>query len=110
MNVSVYLKIACVSSVDKHTDDKYSVTNFQPISVLNSFSKISEKNCKRLFDDQQAGTSISPFISANQKFYSTEHVLIRDLEDWRYKLNKKNVVGAILTDLSKTFDFIPHYL
>ena len=36
-------KIACVSSLDKHTDDKYSVTNFRPVSVLNTFSKINGK-------------------------------------------------------------------
>ena len=29
--------------IDKHTDDKYSVTNFRPVSILNTFSKIYEK-------------------------------------------------------------------
>ena len=39
-------KIGCVSPLDKHTDDKYSVTNFRPVSVLNTFSKINEKIVK----------------------------------------------------------------
>ena len=43
-------KIACVSPLDKHTDDKYSVTNFRPVSVLNTFSKIYEKIVKGFFD------------------------------------------------------------
>ena len=30
-------KTACVSPLDKHTDDKYSVTNFRPVSLLNAF-------------------------------------------------------------------------
>ena len=51
----------------------------------------------------------SPFISAYRKSFSTEHVLIRRLEDWRNKLGN-NVLGAVLTDLSKAFDCIPHHL
>ena len=50
----------------------------------------------------------SPFISAYRKSFSTEHVLIRLLEDWRNKLD--NDVGAVLTNLSKAFDCIPHDL
>ena len=51
----------------------------------------------------------SLFISAYRKSFSTEHVLIRLLEDWRNRLHN-NVVGAILTDLSKASDCIPHEL
>ena len=29
--------IACVSPLDKHTGNKYSVTNFRPVNVLNNF-------------------------------------------------------------------------
>ena len=36
--------------------------------------------------------------------------LVRLLEDWRNKLDNNNVVGAVVTDLSKDFDFIPHDL
>ena len=32
--------------IDKHTNDKYSVTNFRPVSVLNTFTKIYEKIVK----------------------------------------------------------------
>ena len=32
--------------IDKHTNDKYSVANFRPVSVLNTFSKIYEKIVK----------------------------------------------------------------
>ena len=52
----------------------------------------------------------SPFISAYRKPFSTEHVFIRLLEDWRNKLDNNNVVGAVLKDLFKTFDCIPHDL
>ena len=102
-------KIACVSPLDKHTDDKYSVTNFQPVSVLNKFSKIYEKIVKDFLINKMEH-HFSSFISANRKSFSTDHVLIRLLEDWRNKLDNNNVVGAILTDLSKAFDCIPHDL
>ena len=52
----------------------------------------------------------APFISAYRKSFSTEHVLIRLLEDWSNKLDNNNVLGAILTDLSEAFDCIPHDL
>ena len=52
----------------------------------------------------------SPFISAYRKSFSTEQVLVRLLENWRNKLDNNNVVGAVLTDLSKAFDCIPHDL
>ena len=102
-------KIACVSPLDKHTDDKYSVTNFRPVSVLNTFSKNYEKIVKNFLISKMK-QNFSPFLSAYRKSFSTEHVLIRLLEDWRNKLDNNNVVGAVLTDVSKAFECIPHGL
>ena len=102
-------KIACVSPSDKDTDDKYSVTNFRPVSVLNTISKIYEKIAK-YFLISKMEHHFKPFISTYRKSFSTEHVLIRLLEDWRNKLDNNNAVGAILTDLSKAFDCIAHDL
>ena len=101
-------KIACVSPSDKDTDDKYSVTNFRPVSALNTISKIYEKIAK-YFLISKMEHHFKPFISTYRKSFSTEHVLIRLLEDWRNKLDN-NAVGAILTDLSKAFDCIAHDL
>ena len=42
-------KMVCVPRLDKHTDDKYSVTNFRPASVLNTFFKTHEKIVKDFF-------------------------------------------------------------
>ena len=38
------------------------------------------------------------------------YVLIRLLEVWRNKFGNNNVVGAVLTDISKAFDCITHDL
>ena len=53
---------------------------------------------------------LSPFISAYRQNYSTQHVLIRLLEEWREGLDNNFVVGAVFMDLSKAFDCIPHEL
>ena len=51
---------------------------------------------------------LSDIISAYRKKHSTNSVLI---EDWKINLNSKNkYVGAVLMDLSKAFDCVPHDL
>ena len=52
----------------------------------------------------------SPFLAAYRKSYSTQHVLIRMVEEWKENLDNNFIVGAVLTDLSKAFDCIPHDL
>ena len=47
-------------------------------------------------------------LSAYRTNYSPQHVIIRLLEEWRKKLNDNFVVGAVLADLPKAFDCIPH--
>ena len=73
-------QIAFVSPLDKYTDDKHFVTNFQPGSVLNIFSKIYEKS----FLISKMEHHFSPFISTYRNSFSTEHVLIALLDplDW----------------------------
>ena len=42
----------------------------------------------------------SPFSSVYQKSFSTEHVLIRLLKEWRNTLDNNNVIAAFLAYLS----------
>ena len=49
-------------------------------------------------------------VAAYRKCYSSYHVLIRLLENWKKELDNKIYFGAILMDLSKAFDSIPHEL
>ena len=49
-------------------------------------------------------------MSAYRKGYSTSHVLIRDVENWRKALVNNVSTEAVLIDLSKAFDSIPHDL
>ena len=53
---------------------------------------------------------LSKFVSAYRKSYSSNHVLLILIEEWKKSLDDKNIVGAVLMDLSKTFDCVPHDL
>ena len=41
-------KVACVKPLDKKTEDKHCISNFRPVSILNTFSKIYEMFAKNL--------------------------------------------------------------
>ena len=51
---------------------------------------------------------VSPLLT--EKGYSTNHVFIRFIENWKISLDKNLFTGAVLMDLSKAFDSIPHDL
>ena len=50
------------------------------------------------------------FIAAYRKTYSSSHVLMSVIENWKKYLDNKNIVGTVLMDLSKAFDCILHDL
>ena len=53
---------------------------------------------------------VSDFLSAYRKGYSTNHVLLRLIENWKAALDSYLFTGAVLLDLSSAFDCIPHDL
>lgn len=101
-------KTAAILPVFKK-DDRSQKKNYRPLSILSALSKIFGKILNEqilLFMDNR----FSPYISAYRKGYSTQHVLMRLVEEWKESLDNKNLVGAVLMDLSKAFDCIPHDL
>ena len=102
------LKYAEVSPIFKKGDNLQR-SNYRPVSVLTSLSKVAEGLiCDQLmtyFSD-----IMSVYLSAYRKGYSCENVLIKCVEDWRSALDSNETVGAILIDLSKAFDSLPHGL
>ena len=91
-------KAKIVSTLDEHTDHKYSETEFRPVRVLNTFSKIYEKNTRDFFISK-----IEPIF--HRLFPHTGNPFLMNM-----CLLDNNVAGAVLTDLSTTFDCIPHGL
>ena len=102
-------KRASVTPTDKGGNDKHIYTNYRPVSVLNTFSKIIEL---AIFDQLTKHTNhfLSIFVSAYRKMYGTQHVLIRLLEKWREQINHNEIVGTVLLGLCKAFDCIPYDL
>ena len=95
--------------LDKGTSNKNNISNFRPGSILTTFPKIYERVTKKLID-KAMDKYLSPFISAYWQNYSTQHALIRLLEEWREDLDNNFVVGSVFMNLSKAFDCIPHDL
>ena len=85
----------------------HQVENHRPVSILNAFSKIYERYIHNslipLVDN-----FLSVFISPYRQIYSSNHILIRLIENLKQSLSKVKFVGAVLMDLSKAFDCIPH--
>ena len=102
-------KISSVNPLDKGKPNKNEISNFRPVSILNTFSKMSGKVMK---DQLVLGLDkyLSPFISAYRKGYSAQYIFTRLVEEWRERLANNYIVGAILMDLSKAFDCILHDL
>ena len=47
--------------------------------------------------------SLSIFIAAYRELYSTQHVLIRLIENWRSKLDNDYIVGAVFSGVVSHF-------
>ena len=63
---------------------------------------------------KQTGEYMDPFFSKFQcgfrKGFSTQQCLIAFIEKWKSAVDKGKSFGALLTDLSKVFDCLPHEL
>ena len=102
------LKQAEVSPLFKKHDNM-NKENFRPVSILVCISKIFERvYSEQMMDFFNSILSIS--LSAFRRHFSCETVLVRLIEDWKALLDKQQVVGAMLLDLSKAFDCLPHSL
>lgn len=103
-----HLKYAEVSPIFKK-GDPLEKSNYRPVSILASLSKIFESLiCDQLNDHFQ--DIFDNKLSAYRKNYSCENVLLKLLEDWRGWLDRGESIGCLMIDLSKAFDSLPHGL
>ena len=83
--------------------------NYRPVSILPIISKIFEKLLSK-----QIIIYMDKFLSKYQcgfrKGYNAQHCPLAMTEKWKKAVDNGNVFGALLTDLSKAFDCLPHDL
>ena len=101
-------KTATVRPIFKK-EDRTKVKRCRSVSFLNMFSRIYERFSHKNLTNY-VKTFLSKSIFAHRKSYSTNHVLIRLIENWKKSLDEKKIAGAVLIYLSKAFDSIPHDL
>ena len=107
----VFQKMLKLLLLNQHIKKKADLikTNYRPVSILNSFSRIY----KCFINDKllnHVDDTLSDFVSTYRSKYSSSHMILRLIEEWKEKLDKGFFPGVVLTDLSKAFDCIPHNL
>ena len=102
------LKIAKVVPIHKG-GSKTEVSNYRPISLLSTFSKIFEKAMHtRVYDFLQHNGSLNEHQYGFRKGRSCEHALLVAQNELLAALDKKQIAMLLLIDFSKAFDMVNH--
>ena len=103
------LKTANITPVFKNKEPRTDKANYRPVSILPNLSKIFEKIMWN-----QLSNYFENILSKSQcgfrKGIGAQECLLVLIEKWEKVLDKGGTCGALLTDLSKAFDCLPHDL
>ena len=106
--MSQFLKIAKVNPVFKK-DNSCQISNYRPISILPSISKILEKMIyDRFYKFLHNHAVLNLHQYGFRKNYSTDLALVQLYDQITNAMaNRKHVIGVFM-DLSKAFDTLQH--
>ena len=90
----------------KSTTEK---SNYRPISLLPVVSKLFEILIVKQIEFH-TNSFLSKYLCGFRKGYSCQYSLLNMLRKWEKSLSNSDIVGAVLMDLSKAFDCLPHDL
>ena len=90
-------------------DGRKEKSNYRPVSILSNVSKVYERCLYDQIYDFFENT-FSKYQCKFRKGFNTQNALLSVVEKMLLASDKKEVCGAILTDLSKAFDCISHDL
>ena len=93
----------------KKKKKKNSKANYKPVSILFNLSKIYEKLMYQHSYDH-FDSILSPKQCSFRKGHSAQNGLMVILEKFKESKDRGDELGALFTDLSKTFDCIGHNL
>ena len=100
------LKNAIITPVHKK-GAKGSKDNYMPVSILSIISKIYGRIMFKQISEY-FGPILSKFQCGFRQGFSAQHCLLVMLQKWKWGVDNKKNFGALLTDLSKAFDCLPH--
>ncbi|MCU7801455.1 MAG: reverse transcriptase family protein, partial [gamma proteobacterium symbiont of Lucinoma myriamae] len=100
------LKSAQVAPLHKK-NDPMEKSNYRPVSVLPTISKVYENTLSEQLSSHFENI-FDQYLCAFRKGHGCQTTLLRLIEDWKVALDKNEYVAAILMDLSKAFDCLPH--
>jgi len=104
-------KKAHVTPIWKSKGSKKDPSNYRPISVLPVLARLFEKICAKQLGSYCLSRGVIPDAQFGFREHSScEHALISALDCWMSSVDKGEVVGALLIDLSKAFDTVSHEL
>ena len=117
-NLSLYsgvlppdFKLAKITPVFKNKGKPSELSNYQPISVISSISKILEKTVKiQLINYLKRNNLIESNQFAYIKGKSTQLALHTMTERWLENIDNGNITASCFLDLSKCFDTVSHDL
>ena len=109
INIVPNLKISTDHGYDNDfiaTDDQ---VNYRPVGILSNISKIYERY---IYDQIQLffDSVLSKYQCGFCRGYNAQHCLVSLIEKWKKSVDNGGAFGALLTDLSKAFDCLPHEL
>jgi hypothetical protein len=102
------LKFAVVKPIFKNCD-KCELSNYSPISLLSSFSKIFES---LIYNKVFKRLNINNMLDNNHYCFwqksSTEKASFKLIDEILKSMNNKQLAGGIFCDLQKAFDCVSH--
>ena len=102
------LKLAQVAQIHKK-NNTLEKGNYRPVSILAVISKIYVRSINEQLSDFFE-SHFNSYLSAFRPGYCTQSTLLKIIEDSKKALDENKFVCAILMDLSKAFDCLPHDL
>jgi hypothetical protein len=100
---------SCKCKRQLYKEDKTKASNYKPISLLTTFSKVLEKALfNRLIEHIEKNNILSKQQFGFRKRYATEDAIFKLTHKILSALNEKAKVCGIFCDLEKAFDAVNH--
>ena len=103
------LQVAEIFPTYKNKGENTDKTNYRPISILSNISKIYERIMYEQIEDY-FNDILSKYQCGFRKGHNAQNCLLLMIEKIRMIRDNKGAFAAVLTDLLKAFDCIPHDL